>query len=98
MGDIVEEWVKKNRRLKHHIAIEKTRDGFFVQLKCVRPVNELDPGPISVAFIGDKPHILWSTWLHGANPADPNYFENIEKLMVDWHNRLSDAIGCEKTI
>lgn len=87
LTDIVENWIKDHPKLSSHFSISRGGDGgFFINLPCTR-----DNDPIPIIYI-DSMARRNGYWLHELNPVDKEYFNKLEKLIVDAHNL--PTVGC----
>lgn len=83
LGNLVYDWIQNDPELKPHFNVTLSGEGFFIETKC--------EGRFTLVWINDsyRVHAAPSlSWKPGTllNPADPQYFNKIEKLCRDWHN------------
>lgn len=81
--------------LKDHITLEFVDRGFYIETKC--------EGKFTLAWLAEDMMKLSPTlsepWerIEALNPADPEYFQKLEKMCRNWHNTYCAiyAYGCK---
>lgn len=103
LRNLVYDWIQNDKVLKQHITLSFFDDGFYIETVC--------GGKFTIAWIYEdgkygevgafstvvSPNV-WDNEgrAFNFNPADPNYFDNLEKACRRWHNSYSTyTYGCK---